>query len=306
LVLRQVLRWVNFVVACGSCAKLNALDIRKMNNLQHIRSMAEMILQKVDELAGSKPEVKLRKFAVGETVYFLNCAGDEVQGTIVDVHQYDLDRYIVESCGLYKSWMSEKQLSKKSNAKPTPKFKVGDKVTWKSDFFEKVYTVVSVYFDQITMDAHAAGRVTFPNETGVYFMYDVVRPNGDSMTFGEAALELYAEPEVEEREWHSGPPPHVGWWNASRHKDKDTWRWWNGESWSGATLASNSPAMIEQLLSERYDCCDMEWCDYWPENARVPRINPSLHTAANKHVVQYGDTKWVFDPRDGDIWQYWS
>jgi transcription antitermination factor NusG len=285
LVLRQVLRWVNFVVACGSCAKLNALDIRKMNNLQHIRSMAEMILQKVDELAGSKPEVKLRKFAVGETVYFLNCAGDEVQGTIVDVHQYDLDRYIVESCGLFKYWLCVNRLSKKSNAKPEPKFKVGDHVKHKTSDLK--FEVKDVHF------VESNGRYCYLDRKDDY----------SEWWWEEDGLTLT---NVEEREWHSGPPPHVGWWNASRHKDKDTWRWWNGESWSGATLASNSPAMIEQLLSERYDCCDMEWCDYWPENARVPRINPSLHTAANKHVVQYGDTKWVFDPRDGDIWQYWS
>ena len=261
-----------------------------MNNLQHIRSMAEMILQKVDELAGSKPEVKLRKFAVGETVYFLNCAGDEVQGTIVDVHQYDLDRYIVESCGLYKSWMSENRLSKKSNAKPEPKFKVGDHVKHKTSDLK--FEVKDVHF------VESNGRYCYLDRKDDY----------SEWWWEEDGLTLT---NVEEREWHSGPPPHVGWWNASYTTGVNremVWRWWDGKNWSLNVFDTESNVAHIGSLSHRIDPRQhlIEWTDYWPENARVPRINPSLHTAANKHVVQYGDTKWVFDPRDGDIWQYWS
>lgn len=31
---------------------------------------------------------------------------------------------------------------------------------------------------------------------------------------------------------HYGPPPEVGWWQASDARRTDTWRYWNGERWS--------------------------------------------------------------------------
>lgn len=76
-------------------------------------------------------------------------------------------------------------------------------------------------------------------------------------------------------EWHSGPPPHVGWWQASIKKRHLSWRWWNGEFWSVSVQPTDSPkeaatsAKVRSINSDR-----IEWTDYWPENARVPRINP--------------------------------
>lgn len=75
--------------------------------------------------------------------------------------------------------------------------------------------------------------------------------------------------------WRDGPPPHIGWWNASLIKDVDAWRWWNGVGWSeacfpeyGAKEAALNAKEIMPYLGEIF------WTDYWPENARVPRINP--------------------------------
>lgn len=79
------------------------------------------------------------------------------------------------------------------------------------------------------------------------------------------------------RIWHKGPPPHVGWWNASLAQDEDCWRWWDGEEWSIASTKETSPEAADKRVSHKstYSRLDMEWTDYWPEGARVPRIDPS-------------------------------
>lgn len=80
------------------------------------------------------------------------------------------------------------------------------------------------------------------------------------------------------RKWHSGPPPHVGWWVASVLRDIDAWRWWNGRYWSRA-VESHAPTetAIKGARRRAYDFSEkagIEWCDYYPANARVPRIKP--------------------------------
>jgi hypothetical protein len=82
-----------------------------------------------------------------------------------------------------------------------------------------------------------------------------------------------------DREWYSGPPPHVGWWNASKCRYTDVWRWWNGEAWSVlvSELHDSESAGKEAAKVDSYATVDMvEWSDYWPANARVPRINPGV------------------------------
>lgn len=79
---------------------------------------------------------------------------------------------------------------------------------------------------------------------------------------------------TDKRKWHKGPPPHVGWWNASALRSHRVWRWWNGRQWSlpasplysakEAAGAGNIPAAAS----------DIQWTDYYPANARVPRIAP--------------------------------
>lgn len=83
---------------------------------------------------------------------------------------------------------------------------------------------------------------------------------------------------MSKQKWHSGPPPHVGWWNCKDPTSKllGDWRFWNGRSWSLRCLPSDS---LGELM--RYSSMPsfipyhlIRWCDYYPANARVPRRKP--------------------------------
>lgn len=80
----------------------------------------------------------------------------------------------------------------------------------------------------------------------------------------------------DEMEWHSGPPPHVGWWNASAGRDPDVWRWWDGAQWSIPMYPDDLAdlAGAAALIPEAPHFAALEWRHYYPEGARVPRINP--------------------------------
>jgi hypothetical protein len=78
------------------------------------------------------------------------------------------------------------------------------------------------------------------------------------------------------RNWHKGPPPHVGWWNASVVEVHDAWRWWNGEFWSNVVYSAAGVRRIEERAAQKfYRQKDVRWTDYYPRNARVPRIDPA-------------------------------
>ncbi|VVE12169.1 hypothetical protein PCA20602_02690 [Pandoraea capi] len=81
------------------------------------------------------------------------------------------------------------------------------------------------------------------------------------------------------RTWHKGPPPHVGWWLARPFLSRDggLWRWWNGEYWSVGAGDTAGAVVIESAASipSAWPTNELEWTDYWPENARVPRIDPN-------------------------------
>lgn len=84
-----------------------------------------------------------------------------------------------------------------------------------------------------------------------------------------------------ERKWHSGPPPHVGWWNASAGDYEEIWRWWDGECWSDPAYSTQDAdvAQWSALCPARYSAQSrIRWTTYWPENARVPRIDPRKET----------------------------
>ncbi len=76
--------------------------------------------------------------------------------------------------------------------------------------------------------------------------------------------------------WHSGPPPHVGWWATGWTDACTLWRWWDGDQWSIATLNTESATVAKYYaaLPSGIRLSEIVWCDYWPENARVPRIDP--------------------------------
>lgn len=77
------------------------------------------------------------------------------------------------------------------------------------------------------------------------------------------------------RTWRGGPPPHVGWWNASRTKCVLAWRWWNGQEWSSVAYEGQSPATARRRANVSHGTKYISWTDYWPENSRVPRLDPT-------------------------------
>jgi hypothetical protein len=77
-------------------------------------------------------------------------------------------------------------------------------------------------------------------------------------------------------DWKEGNPPHVGWWLSNNRFTLNIWRWWDGENWSVAVqdnepveVAAEKSALISGFYNE-----DIYWTDYYPENARVPRVAP--------------------------------
>jgi hypothetical protein len=108
--------------------------------------------------------------------------------------------------------------------------------------------------------------------------------------------------------WHKGPPPHVGWWNASLFRESGIWRWWNaslfresgiwrwwnaslfresgiwrwwnGKCWSvnaiECFMATQAAHFAKRNSSFGFENYSIEWTYYYPKNARVPRINPEV------------------------------
>lgn len=87
----------------------------------------------------------------------------------------------------------------------------------------------------------------------------------------DAALEQIADG------WFMGPPPHIGWWVASRDRNKLSWRWWDGMQWSAAAWPDWDPASAGEIGSIVASPCiqaEVEWTHYYPADARVPRRTP--------------------------------
>lgn len=106
---------------------------------------------------------------------------------------------------------------------------------------------------------------------------------------------------VTARIWRRGPPPHIGWWNASTDRGLDIWRWWNGTCWSRPALEklSASKAAIHANEDET-NTWPIEWTEYWPENARVPRLDPAGgHWTFNTGTVPVGVQRAEVVFRDG-------
>ena len=78
------------------------------------------------------------------------------------------------------------------------------------------------------------------------------------------------------RVWRKGPPPHVGWWNASNRQAEIIWRWWDGQCWSYPANEdfSRKQATYGAKIPDG-NGYEVEWTDYYPERARVPRIDPT-------------------------------
>ena len=77
------------------------------------------------------------------------------------------------------------------------------------------------------------------------------------------------------RKWHKGSPPHIGWWNASNSRFVKIWRWWDGKCWSNPTDDGDKPKSAAKTAKTKAPLGSyIEWTNYYPENARVPRIDP--------------------------------
>lgn len=85
-------------------------------------------------------------------------------------------------------------------------------------------------------------------------------------------------------EFFDRPPPFVGWWLTT---DTDMpyplekgvykrayWRWWNGSAWSVSVYSDDTSIFVEYCSGITNSFGEFAWSWYWPENPRVPRINP--------------------------------
>lgn len=80
------------------------------------------------------------------------------------------------------------------------------------------------------------------------------------------------------RHWNPGPPPHVGWWNATISGIRTAWRWWDGRRWSHFAGPADDDHSAGRAASSKTASTfseSIEWSDYYPANARVPRIDPA-------------------------------
>lgn len=79
--------------------------------------------------------------------------------------------------------------------------------------------------------------------------------------------------------WKKGWPPFKGWWNMSICRDSGIWRWIEPETgFISVAVYKNLDASDAARKAKVHDIFrpieELEYSDYWPENARVPRIDP--------------------------------
>lgn len=79
---------------------------------------------------------------------------------------------------------------------------------------------------------------------------------------------------MSDRIWTLSTPPFVAWWNASVDCDPIYWRWWDGKVWSYPVTPSASAAHAAMMARRKAQIGGIYWSDYYPPNARVPRIAP--------------------------------
>lgn len=97
------------------------------------------------------------------------------------------------------------------------------------------------------------------------------------------------------RTWRKGPPPFPGWWNARvmSFSGDDRWGWWDGRRWSvfadEGMSASEAAERAKTIGGYGGGTAHVEWSDYYPENARVPRVDPR-ETVRPGITIRQGDT----------------
>lgn len=236
-----------------------------MNELKQIRTMAEMIIEKVDALGATPwpqngfrefvPEVNvwMPKFAIGDTVYYTPDGGtEEWTCTIKKIHSTYNSYEVVSHDGRHETWIHEKFLRDEPKAKP--KFKVGQ----------------IVYYDYWD-GTEAKGVITKTNYAGNHLIYISEKLN---QWVSPELLRSEPKATTDDREWHSGPPPYVGWWNAGTGRHPELWRWWDGARWSQHVHADHDAEEAGLLAMGATADTGIQWTYYWPENARVARAHP--------------------------------
>ena len=78
--------------------------------------------------------------------------------------------------------------------------------------------------------------------------------------------------------WHKGPPPFPGFWltRISTMHTACCWRFFDGQYASIPMGEQLNNLQINKFAASvsAFDPDELLWSDYWPENARVPRIDP--------------------------------
>jgi len=111
---------------------------------------------------------------------------------------------------------------------------------------------------------------------------------------------LIMESTEQKRVWNKGDPPHAGWWNASNGRVPSFWRWWNESCWSKGVREIDSAvdaAQISIIPNYMFPGETIEWSDYYPTDALVPRVNPRKDVAVIK--VRVPRRIWLNRYRDG-------
>lgn len=77
-------------------------------------------------------------------------------------------------------------------------------------------------------------------------------------------------------QWHSGPPPSLGWWptTVTGWLDAGHLRWWDGAGWSAAACPDYSAEFVAQFTRYRtaVNPEHIKWSarpDSWPERSRT-------------------------------------
>lgn len=98
--------------------------------------------------------------------------------------------------------------------------------------------------------------------------------------------------------WNNGAPPHVGVWFCRSSGCDPKWRWWNGEFWSVWNTQNAKPYEVEIDFNREgvFDIREIFWSFYWPENARVARVNPETGEVTGSGPCPY--------ETDGKVWPF--